>query len=253
MILRSAFSGLLIWLLAAAHVCATEPTIIERSATLAEIFPADQVQALQSVLPADQRVAWTLRLPSTSPRSVLVFVSPSAMADPPPDWDAVLDRHAVLWIAARDFGNPVPSNQRVLAALMGLTLARRDYVPAHARRYISGMSGGGRVASIALTKFPQLFDGALYIVGADDFGKAEPARLAAIAANRYVFLTGEKDFNRREMRHVHARYRRAGVQQTLLLDLPHFAHQYPGADDFERALTFLDGSAEQWNPPKKQN
>lgn len=240
MILRYASAGLLMWLLASAHAGAAESAAIERSATLAEIFPAAQVQALRSVLPADRQVTWTVRLPSTSPRSVLVFVSPSAMADPPPGWDAVLDRHGMVWIAARDFGNPVPSKQRVLAALMGLALARRDYVPSGAHRYIGGMSGGGRIASVAITTFPRLFDGALYIVGADDFGKAEPARLAAIAANRYVFVTGDGDFNRREVRHVHEHYRKAGVRQTLLLDLPQFTHQFPGADDFERALAFLD-------------
>ena len=123
--------------------------------------------------------------------------------------------------------------------------ARSTFGVRGVRLYIGGMSGGGRIASMAITKFPQLFDGALYIVGADDFGKAEPARLAAIAANRYVFLTGEKDFNRREMTHVHERYRKAGVSQTLLLDLPRFAHQYPDATDFESALVFLDSSAER--------
>jgi hypothetical protein len=243
--LRYASASLLLWLCAAAYVCAAEPATIERSATLADVFPAAQVQALRSVLPADQRVTWAVRLPSTSPRSVLVFVTPNAAADPPPGWDTVLDRHATVWIAARDFGNPAPSHQRVLVALMGLALARRDYVPADARRYIGGMSGGGRIASIAATTFPQRFDGALYLAGADDFGQAEPARLAAIAANRYVFLTGDKDFNRREMRQVHQRYRKAGVPQTLLLDLPHFAHHYPGANDLERALAFLDGGAER--------
>jgi hypothetical protein len=240
MILRYASVGLLLWLLASAHARAAEPVAIERSATLAEIFPADEVRALRAVLPADRQVTWTVRLPSTPPRGVLVFVGPDARTDRPPGWDAVLDRHAMVWIAARDFGNPVPSNQRVLAALMGLKLARRDYLPADARRYIGGMSGGGRIASTAITTLPQWFDGALYIVGADDFGTPEPARLAAIAAKRYVFLTGDGDFNRREVRHVHKRYRKAGIRQTLLLDLPSFAHQYPGADDFERALAFLD-------------
>jgi hypothetical protein len=243
MMLRYACASLLMSLLLPAHAGATEPTTIERSATLAEIFPADQVHALRSVLPADRRVAWTVRLPSAPARSVMVFVSPTAAADPPPGWDAVLDRHAMVWIAARDFGNAVPSNRRVLAALMGLALARRDYLSADAHRYIGGMSGGGRIASTAITTFPALFDGALYIVGADDFGKLEPARLAAIAAKRYVFVTGDGDFNRREVRHVHERYRQAGVRQTLLLDLPRFAHQYPGANDFERALRFLDGGA----------
>lgn len=240
MVFRYVLPGIVLCLFASAG--AAQPAVIERSATLAELMPADQVHALQAVLPRDQRVAWTVRVPSTPPRSVLVFVSPNAMADPPPGWDAVLDRYAMLWIAARDFGNQLPSNQRVLAALMGLGLTQRDYLPKHARRYIGGMSGGGRVASIAITQFPQLFDGALYIVGADDFGKAEPARLTAIAANRYVFLTGARDFNRREMRAVHRRYGKAGVQQTLLLDLPDFGHEYPGAEDFERALRFLDGS-----------
>jgi hypothetical protein len=245
MTLRHATAALLVWLCATACAGAGEPLSIERSATAAELFPVDQARALRSVLPADERVTWTLRLPSTTPRSVLVFVSPDASADPPPGWAAVLDRHAVVWIAARDFGNRAPSNQRVLAALMGLALAQRDYLGAGARRYIGGMSGGGRVASTAISTFPRRFDGALYIVGADDLGKAEPARLAAIAANRYVFLTGDRDFNRREMRRVHRHYQERGITQTLLLDLPHFAHQYPGADDFERALAFLDGGAGQ--------
>lgn len=241
---RTWLTRITLLLAAMTHAGTSAAGTFERSASVAELFPPDQMAALAAILPADQSVTWTVRVPSALPRGVLVFVSPGPTGNPQPDWPEVLDRHALLWIAAKDFGNERPSNQRVLAALMGLTLARRDYVPLDARRYIAGMSGGGRIASIAISQFPQLFDGALYIVGADPFGRLPEKQRAALAANRYVFLTGDGDFNRREMRSVSNRYRKAGALQTLLIDLPNFGHQYPDATPFERALAFLATGAD---------
>jgi hypothetical protein len=55
-----------------------------------------------------------------------------------------------------------------------------------------------------------------------------------------VFITGERDFNRSEMRRVYARYQAKGVTESLLLDLPGFAHEYPNAAQLAQAVEFLD-------------
>ncbi|HEY5810152.1 MAG TPA: prolyl oligopeptidase family serine peptidase [Povalibacter sp.] len=219
---------------------------VERAASLTSLFPAEQVQALSSVLPADQEVRWKLHLPvdAETPSGLLVFVSPSESGEPPPGWVDVLDEQKLMWIAAEGFGNQHRSNQRVLAALMALTFATRHYSIDPSRTYIAGMSGGGRIASMTITKFPRLFRGAIYIVGVDFWTSAEAASLDSIAANRYVFITGDRDFNRRETQRVFEKYRAAGVERALLMDLPRFGHELPDAERLTQAVQFLDGAAE---------
>jgi predicted esterase len=125
--------------------------------------------------------------------------------------------------------------------LMGLALVQRDFRIDAKRIYIAGMSGGGRVASQAITRFPQLFSGALYIVGVDFWTEREQALIPDIISKRYVFLTGSKDFNRRETRRVYEKYRSAGAQTVLLMDLPGYGHENPNATQLDHALQFLDG------------
>lgn len=234
-------------LLAWSVLCAAEVPgeTFKRTATPASLFPPELSAKLGSTLPPDRRVQWTVRLPATlqpagQQSGVLVFVSPTAAAAPRPGWTKVLDDRNLIWVAAEDFGNSQPAAQRVMAALMGLTLVEQSCKTDPARLYIAGMSGGGRVASMTMTRFPQLFSGALYIVGANFWTADDAPDLTRIAAKRFVFLTGRDDFNRSEVRQVYRNYTAAGVRQTLLLDLPHFGHQYPDPAQLDAALGFLD-------------
>jgi predicted esterase len=217
----------------------------EKAASLAELFPADAAKALSEILPADQRVRWKLHVPDqTGASGLLIFVMPDGSAEPQRGWVEILDRRNLIWIAAEDFGNVKPTAQRILVALMALNLAQRNYSIDSKRVYIAGMSGGGRVASKAITQFPQLFTGAIYIVGVDFWTPVEQPQLQHIAANRYVFVTGDGDFNRRETRRIYKKYIKAGIEQALLIDLRHFGHEYPNAEQLERALAFLDTRAQ---------
>jgi poly(3-hydroxybutyrate) depolymerase len=213
------------------------------TATLASLFPAEQAQALASTLPADRSVTWKVYVPEQAgSNGVLVYVSPTSGGEPDPEWLAVFEDKHLVWVAAEGFGNTEPSAQRVLAAIMGLTKVQQSFKTDARRIYIAGLSGGGRVASQAATKFPRMFNGALYIAGADFWTQAETPLLESISRNRYVFLTGSEDFNRRENRKVYKKYRKSGVKEALLMDLDGYGHHNPDAAQLAAALQFLDGA-----------
>ena len=227
----------------AAFACAArggEPEIVDRMTTVSELFGAEEAAALARTLPADKVIHFRMRLPRAEHPGVLVFVRPDDSGEPPPAWVEALERRNLMWISAQGYGNRLPTAQRMLVAVMGLKLAQREAQLDMQRRYIGGMSGGGRVASQLASHFPRLVTGAVYVVGADFWTRDERALQPLIAANRYVFITGSNDFNRGEMRRVFAQYQRAGATRSLLLDLPGFGHQYPDAGQLERALQFLD-------------
>jgi len=212
-----------------------------RTTTLAALFPAEEAKALNATLASDAPLRYRVRIPpGDGPNGVLVFVKPIDSGEIPEGWAAELDRQHVIWIAADDFGNEHPRAQRVLAALAGLKLIQGSKAVDAKRIYVGGMSGGGRIASTLATRFPGHFSGALYIVGADFWTSSEEPLKPRIAANRYVFITGNRDFNQREMRRVFAKYQAAGVSQVSLMDLPGFGHEYPNAEKLAEAIDFLD-------------
>jgi predicted esterase len=216
--------------------------------TPASIFPAEQAQALASTLPVDQAVSWKVYVPEESPEKspnkssngVLVYVSPTSSGAPDPAWLQVFEDKNLIWVAAEGFGNTEPSAQRVLAAVMGLAKVQQKYQTDSGRIYIAGLSGGGRIASQAATRFPRMFSGALYIAGVDFWTETEKPLLDFIAQNRYVFFTGSQDYNQREIRKVYKKYKRAGVNEILLMDLEDYGHHNPNAEQLATALEFLD-------------
>jgi predicted esterase len=220
---------------------ARDPATVLRTTTLGALFPAEEARSLAATLDPGKPLRYRVRIPqnSSSP-GVLVFVKPIDSGDLPENWAAELDRQSLIWIAAEDFGNEHPRAQRILAAMAGLKLIESTETIDLKRVYVGGMSGGGRIASQTITRFPRHFRGALYIVGADFWTQAEERLQPRIAANRYVFVTGSRDFNHRDMRRVVEKYQAAGVHQVLLMDLPGFGHEYPNAEQLGQAIDFLD-------------
>jgi hypothetical protein len=172
----------------------------------------------------------------------MVFVSPTNSGKPPKGWLELLQQRRLSWVAADGFGNREPSAQRVLVAVMGLSLAQRAGAVDRKRIYIGGMSGGGRIASMTAPRFPQMFSGGLYIVGAN-FWMPVDAKLKQLAAqNRYVFITGNEDFNHLDMKSVYSRYRKNGLDASLLMDISGYGHEYPDIEQLGQAIDFLDGA-----------
>lgn len=216
--------------------------IYTEAGSLASVFPPEQAKALAPILPVNRRVSWKIYVPEKSENyGVLVYVSPTPGGEPDSGWLEVFEDKNLIWVSAEGFGNTEPSAQRVLVALMGLTKVQQSFQVDYSRIYIAGMSGGGRIASIAATKFPRMFTGAIYIVGADFWKEKDKPLVNLISNNRYVFITGDRDFNRQEIRQVFKKYVKAGAGQALLMDLDGYGHHNPDVEQLSTALEFLDG------------
>jgi predicted esterase len=235
------FSVLPALALACAVNAQPSPTV-ERTASLATLFSADEAASLAKTLPADREVHFRVRRPvGAEAPGLLVFISPTDSGELPVEWVDVLEQSNLEWIAADGFGNSRLTAERMLVAVMALNAARSERLDGR-RLYVSGLSGGGRVASECITHFPHLFTGGLFMAGANfHLPAAGPAR-ELLATRRLVFLTGSRDFNHAEMRRVHAQYGDSGLTHLLLMDDKGFGHERARPDQLRAALQFLDGS-----------
>jgi hypothetical protein len=136
---------------------------------------------------------------------VLVFLPPSPSWPVPADWREALDRAGLIYVAPRAAGNNQSVvGRRIPLMLHALTLVETRYPVNPQQRFVSGFSGGGRVAMRVAVAFPDLFSGALLFAGSDEIGThgvVLPERQLVdrlVEQSRFVFVTGAKDVpNRR--------------------------------------------------------
>jgi predicted peptidase len=150
-----------------------------------------------------------------------------------------MDQQNLIYIAANNSGNKVLTSRRMVLALFAVRALGQHYAFDTSRINVSGFSGGGRVASRIATQYPDVFTGALYICGVDFWKKDKTPNVDRLLQNRFVFLTGTRDFNQRETRQIQKRYIKAGAQHTKLIIVPDMAHKHPDAIYLTEALQFL--------------
>ena len=114
------------------------------------------------------------------------------------------------------------------------------------RVYLSGSSGGARVAGLVAVGYLEIFRGDIYIGDADTWeGDLVPDRRDAMKRNRYVFLAGSDDFNRRMVRGVAEKYKAAGIDNIVVNISAHMGHDLPRASVMSDAIRYLDCVSEQ--------
>jgi len=219
--------------------------VFELARTLRQVVGEAAAQNAVDVLAADQVVSWAAFVHEgydpDFPPGLLVYISPTYSGQMPRGWERVMAQHNLIWVAANESGNSVDVRRRALLALIAPTLIRQHYEIDAERVYVSGLSGGGKMASMVATEYAQLFKGAIYNCGVNFWDKHPPPRFEQIKSNRYVFVTGEHDQALRPTKKVFKRYQKAGVVGVKLMVVPDMGHENPDAAELSDALEFLDG------------
>lgn len=131
---------------------------------------------------------------------LIVFVPPWDKAKLPDGWGPVLDQYGMIFVSAAKSGNDqnTLARREPLALLAEANVAARYHVDP-ARIYVSGFSGGSRVALRIALGYPDVFRGAILNAGSDPIGTTAtplPPRdlfFRFQETTHLVYLTGDRD------------------------------------------------------------
>ncbi len=233
---------------------ATYSQIIRRilgaaAAEVAESEYRDPAQSRHSINLAAE--SFNLYIPksydASKPFGLFVFVSPFDQAGPPKEFIRGLEKHNLIFVRANSSGNRHDGlRRRIPLALHAAANAVQKYNIDPARIYIGGISGGAKVAGFLGVAYGDIFRGAVYIVGSKPIGQGDvlvpegELGQKIMTQNRYVFITGKHDFNRKPVRKHYRSYKANGFANITLLDMFGMGHTAPTPRTFDRALQALD-------------
>jgi dienelactone hydrolase len=212
--------------------------------TSSQLLGEQRAEQYKEILDPDEEISFQVYLPdndSTEIPGVFVYVSPMKTGRIDSRWREVMDQQNLIYIAANRSGNKIPTIRRMVLATLAVQVLGQDHEFDTDHISISGFSGGGRVASRLATQYPEVFTGAVYICGVDFWKKDQTPKVERLIQNRFVFLTGSRDFNRAETRQIRKRYIKAGAQYSKLIEVPGMAHNHPDATYLTEAIQYLQG------------
>ena len=195
-----------------------------------------------------------------TPFGLIVWISPS------PDGnikhyqgsEELMEKHKLIWVGANNSGNHEDVyKRRVPLALDAAYNMQKLYNIDRDRVYVAGLSGGGRVASITAFHHSDVYDGGIFIIGANYWqrmavpgengfwqaGYSKPRQGYLVRAKkfgRYVLLTGDTDGNRLQMHTYYENGYSKFLNNVLYIQVPGMGHEVPPAEEFDKALQYLD-------------
>lgn len=187
---------------------------------------------------------------------LFIWISAGDDARIAPDWEAALAERKLLFIGAVQSGNKRNIFDRIRLAVDASVGMRKRCRIDEQRIYVSGFSGGARVASMVGVCFADLFSGALPFMGVNFYtdvvgsdGKKyglsylpddEVLELAR-KKGRFVLFTAEKDFNRpNTLAAFEQGFQKEGFAAVTTLEVPALGHALPDGKWLAKGLDFLD-------------
>ncbi|MFK7758618.1 MAG: hypothetical protein AB8C13_01580 [Phycisphaerales bacterium] len=186
---------------------------------------------------------------------ILVWISPTPNGQIPQTLHDACDELNLIAVGADNNGNPRSLTDRLQIHLDSITTIQTHYQTDPRRVYVTGMSGGGRCSSILQLAFPDIFMGAVPIVGLDSYHRTPtgapnryyPERLSKPSARwmrllkdrRFACITGSMDFNEPEMQTRSAQMKKDKLKIRLDV-IDGMGHTMPSPAQFTDALTWVD-------------
>lgn len=192
----------------------------------------------------------------SDPHGLFVWISAGNTPAISPEWEKVLADEKLIFIGARNSGNSRETPDRIRLAVEANHHLRQLYKVNPERVYISGHSGGSRVASMVGVAYADMFTGAACFMGVnffrDTLGKdgmvygrryVPHPEIAIIAQqqNRFALVTGDKDSNLDDTLAAYEQgFQPQGFKGAKLFQIPNQGHGAPDAKWLEKVIKFLD-------------
>ncbi|MDP7287950.1 MAG: hypothetical protein QGH94_08150 [Phycisphaerae bacterium] len=197
----------------------------------------------------------------TKPYGIMVYISPSPYVYHinVRGYRAIYDKHSLIHVAAYNSGNKQYVPTRLGLAMDAVHNIKRMYNIAKDRIYVTGTSGGGRCSAMLGLGFADVFDGAIPQVGCYFFTRImsleNPKKgwsgrfnrptgaifRKAKLTNRFVLLTGERDFNRNETESIHVNgFKKLNFKHATYLEVKGMGHTIAPAKYMEKGIVTLD-------------
>ena len=172
-------------------------------------------------------------------------------------YQEIFKKNRMIWIGANKSGNNVDTRIRAQLAIDGRHNMMKLYNIDPNRVYVSGSSGGGKVACLSAFSFPELYSGGIFCIGVahwiniplkgnsfvpTKFKKAIPSdRMKMIAEKgRYACMTGDKDFNREHIKKTYDVLFSKTMNNCKYYQVPGLGHGAIPPDWYEKAILQLD-------------
>jgi len=176
---------------------------------------------------------------------LMVFISPG---DDPMGWkfwQKTCETQGMLFCAAYGAGNNCPPGKRIRMVLDMFDQVRRTYQIDPQQTYVTGFSGGGRVACTVGYNLPEYFGGIIPICGTNPMPSLTYIRHRVRDRLSVAFVTGETDFNRDENEKYMAPYiAELGIRSKLWV-VPKLGHGIPGQTTLDEVVKWLQSDVER--------
>lgn len=180
------------------------------------------------------------KLASRQAAPLIVFVPPSPKSSVGRLWKDACEKHGVILSGVHNVANRTPMPKRVRIVMDVLDDVRRRFKIDPDRTYISGFSGGGRVACSIAFALPEYFGGVIPVCAGGDLRKESWLRHRVISRISIAQLTGQRDFNRGECERLHqTEMDEVGVRCKTWV-VPNLGHGIPNSGVLDEALTWLE-------------
>ena len=172
---------------------------------------------------------------------LVVFISPGDAPLGWRFWQKLCQQNDLLFCAPYAAGNNCPPGQRTRIVLDMLDQVRRTYRIDPDRTYLTGFSGGGRMACAIGFALPEYFSGIIPVCGTNPLNKLDYLRHRVQDRLSVALVTGEKDFNRAENEKLMLPLLRDLGVRCRLWTVAKMGHAVPGPAVLGAVLKWVDG------------
>lgn len=203
------------------------------------LYASDPVEDFPRVdgLPVDVYVPENYQ--ADTKHGLIIFIHGGSHGKPTRAYQEVLKKKNMLWAGFSAYSADKKDIDPGYLAIAAAYYMQKKYNIDPGRIYIGGFSWGGLISSNLLNYYPYLFKGIL------SMGRAIGTAGFMSIKRPAVLATGDLDFNLPETYTDYRQMLRHGHRKVLYIQEPGMGHQLINADNFARALEYLNKHGNQ--------